>query len=174
MPSLLLAVGSVVVAVSLLLPWFEGRVSGSAAGFSGYDFGLAIFFCAVVAVLGAAGSWAAFEDRYPALVVLALIAGVLTLLFAGFAMALSSTMGRVVSLASASDVVGASVRSGVIVLFIGALILSLGGLIWVVKRGGTAGRLVATSLADDAKYRATGTAPMQGHGPTRPEPEDWI
>ncbi len=133
--SWMLVCSAVVLVVSLLLPWFGGRVSISYIQYYGFEIGFVLFCTAIVVTCIGLGIWCSWVGRARFVLWLSLAASIVTVLFAGFILALSSTVGRVASIAGFSDVVGVRVRPGLPTLLVGGL-LGIVGSVTVLMRSG--------------------------------------
>ena len=129
----LMAGSAVLLAVSLLFPWFEGRVATGFVQYYGFELGFAVFCVIVLVTTVGLGLWSSWVRRAFFVVVLSLSASIITALFAGLALALSSTITRLVSIVGLSDIVGIRIRSGLTVLLVGAL-LGIAGSTMVIWR----------------------------------------
>lgn len=139
----MLVCSAAVVVVSLLLPWFGGRVSFSFVQFYGFELGFVLFCTVVVGATIGLGVWCSWIGRARFVVWLSLAASVATVLFAGFILTLSSSLSRVASVAGLSDVVGIRVRPGVPTLLMGGLLGMVGSVtvlaLWRARSAAAAG-----------------------------------
>ena len=147
--SWMLASSAVVSSMSLLLPWFDGRIATKYTSFNGYELGIAVFCTLAVTATFAIGAWFSWIRRAIFLVILSLVGAVATVLFSGLTLAISSTVRRVASVVGAQDVVDVNARVGLTVLLLGGL-LGVAGALTVLARWAYAG---AAEVARDARFR---------------------
>lgn len=131
--SWLLAGSGALLLVSLMLPWFEGRISFSYVQYYGFQLGLVSFCTAVLAAIVGVGVWCSWVRRASFVVLVSLGASTLAALFAGFAVALSSTLTRLTTVAGLGEFVSVRARPGLVVLLIGGL-LGIAGSTLVLAR----------------------------------------
>ena len=165
MGSWMLVCSAAVLVVSLMLPWFGGRVSISYIQYYGFEIGFALFCTAIVVTSIGLGIWCSWIGRARSVLWLSLAASIVTVLFAGFTLVLSSTVGRVASIAGLSDVVGVRVRPGLPTLLVGGL-LGIAGSVTVLVRSGARSDSTAVETAPVRESRWTtdsGNAHSQQH-----------
>ena len=132
--SWLLAGSSALLVVSLMFPWFGGRLSITYVQYYGYELGFATFCTVVLAAVIGIAAWCSRFRRGSVLVLLSLGASAFVALLAGLSVALSSTLTRFAAAVGLGAFVSVRVRPGLVVLLLGGLIGMIGSTMLLVRR----------------------------------------
>ena len=132
--SWLLAGSSALLVVSLMLPWFGGRLSITYVQYYGYELGFAAFCTVVLAAVIGIAAWCSRFRRGSVLVLLSLGASTLAALLAGLSVTLSSTLTRFAAAVGLGSFVSVRVRPGLVVLLLGGLLGIVGSTLLLAQR----------------------------------------